>query len=329
MTATELSALLAAKAEAVCQHLLPGGRPHSGNWVIGSVQGDAGKSLHVQLAGPKAGIWLDFSTGEKGDMIGLWRAVTGLSLKDSCTAAERFLGLESEPELRPEPTKAWTQLQREMGTGTAADIATLQSLRRLPDATGLTAAIESGHLFFGPVFDKAADAPGVYHHSWLITDSSRLGAQARRMDGQLYGDGQKSKTIHGTTGKWPVGIADAGASLDLALVEGGPDFLAAYTAVALLGLQDRIQPVAMLGSSQSIHPEALPLFRSRRVWLFPHNDKSLAGLQGAVRWDRALRAVGATTIPFDFSPYPGVKDLNDFITALTPAPTPANFEVEF
>lgn len=323
MTATELAHALAAKAEETARHLLPNGRQDHGNWVTGSVQDDQGKSLHVQLTGPKAGVWLDFASGEKGDLIGLWQATTGLSLKDSCAAAMQFLGIEPEPELRPEPTKAWTQLQREMGQGTEGDIAILQALRRLPSDAGLQAAIESGHLFFGPVFDKPANAAGIYHHSWIITDSERIGAQARRMDGQPYGDGQKSKTIHGTTGRWPIGIADLPTGHQIALVEGGPDFLAAYTACAMLGLLDGIQPISMLGSQQHIHPEALPKFANKTVWIFPHKDENLAGLQGAIKWDRAIRGAGAAVIPFDFRPYSGVKDLNDFVSALCPAPAQA------
>ncbi len=317
MRATELAPLLAVRAEEVCRLLLPQGRADHGNWVIGSVQGDAGKSLHIQLTGPNAGVWLDFSTGEKGNMLTLWQLTSGLSLKDSCTAAMDFLGIEPEPENRPEPTKAWAQLQREMGTGTEFDIETLMNLRRLPSANGLYHAVEQNHLFFGPVFDKPADSNGVYHHSWIITDGARLGAQARRMDGKPYADGQKSKTIHGTTGKWPVGIHGSTAP-EIALVEGGPDLLAAHTAITAIGAF-HIQPVSMLGSSQQIHPEALPLFANKTVWVFPHNDENLAGLQGAIRWRTQLTKVGATVIPFDFSPYPGVKDLNDFVSAIEAA----------
>lgn len=321
MRATELSPLLATRAEEVCRLLLPQGRVDHGNWVIGSVQGDAGKSLHVQLSGPNAGVWLDFATGEKGNLLTLWQSVENLSLKDACAAAMRFLGIEPEPEDRPAPTKAWLQLQREMGTGTEQDVETLMALRRLPSANGLYHAIECGHLFFGPVFDKHPEPQGTYHHSWIITDGARLGAQARRMDGQPYGDGQKSKTIHGTTGKWPIGI-NGSTTPEIALVEGGPDFLAAHTAIALLGAF-HIQPVAMLGSSQAIHPEALPLFSDKTVWVFPHNDENLAGLQGAIRWRSQLAK--STVIPFDFSRYQGVKDLNDFVSALT---TPEAEEME-
>lgn len=323
-TATELAALLAQRAPEVAQHLLPRGRIEHGNWVLGSVQGDDGKSLHIQIAGNKAGLWLDFASGEKGDLIGLWQAVRSCSLRDACTEAMDYLGIKPEPEDRPEPTKAWTQLQREMGTGTEADVETLMTFRRLPSANGLYLALERGHLFFGPVFDKPANTQGEYHHSWIITDGARLGAQARRMDGEPYGDGQKSKTIHGTTGKWPIGAHGLTAP-EVALVEGGPDFLAAYTAVAALGAY-HIQPVSMLGSSQRIHPEAVPLFTGKTVWMFPHNDENLAGLQGAIRWERQLK--GATVIPFDFSAYHGVKDLNDFVAATANPAPPEEVEID-
>lgn len=323
MTATELSALLAARAEQVCQHLLPGGRSTGGNWVIGGTDGERGKSLHVQLTGSKAGVWLDFSTGEKGDMLGLWRAVRGINLKDAYREAAQYLDIPIEDDETPaQPSKTWLQIQREMGTGTEHDIATLATLRKLPFTDGLRACIDQGTLFFGPVFDEDQS-----HASWILTDSARRGAQARRMDGGLWANGMKAKTIAGTTSKWPVGIAEAG-TLDIAFVEGGPDFLAAATALAMLGMTDQIQPVAMFGSSNPIHRDALPLFARKTVWMFPHDDENLAGLQGAVKWDNALRGVNAVVIPFDFTPYPGVKDLNDFVSALAPVQSVPTMEID-
>jgi hypothetical protein len=137
------------------------------------------------------------------------------------------------------------------------------------------------------------------------------------MDGVAWANDKKAKTLIGTTGKWPIGISESTLP-EIALVEGGPDFLAAYTAVAMLGVLDRIQPVTMLGSSQPIFPKAVPLFANKTVWMFPHSDENYAGLQGAIKWGMQLSETGATIIPFDFSPYPEVKDLNDFIAALSP-----------
>lgn len=327
MRATELSAIMAKDAERVCRHLLPNGHILRGNWVIGSVGGDAGKSLQIQISGPKAGQWLDFATKEKGDMIGLWMAVTGESMKDAYRSAAEFMGIEVEDDTPKEPSKTWVQIQREMGTGTEHDIATLMTLRRLPSDAGVRLAIENRVLFFGPVFDQIPNQPGESHYSWILTDDSRLGAQARRMDGLPWASGPKAKTIHGTSGKWPIGISNAG-TLDVAMVEGGPDSLAAHTAIAMLGIGDKIQPVAMLGAGQPIHRDAVKFFRGKTVWMFPHQDQTDEGLLGAVRWADQLAKVGATVIPFDFRPYPGVKDLNDFVSALTPAPAVESMEID-
>lgn len=314
-TGTELSHLLAKQAHKVCQHLLPNGVIDHGNWVIGGVSGHAGKSLHVRLDGDKAGVWFDFSSKEKGDMLGLWSAARGLSLKDAYIEAAEFLSIpiESEPKAH---SQSWTTIQREMGTGTEHDLTDLAKLRHLPSVDGLRAAIDHRILFFGPVQDDNAT-----HHSWLITDDSRRAAQARRMDGQPWANGGKAKTIHGTEARWPIGSANA-AKLDIALVEGGPDLLAAYTAASQLGLIDQIQPVSMIGSGMKIHPEAVAFIANRTVWLFPHDDKNLAGLQGAVDWTQRLTKAGCTVIPFDFAPY-GVKDLNEFVSAMAQTGAPA------
>lgn len=321
MTTPELSALLTQRVEDVVQrHLLPNGKEYHGEWLVGSVGGEAGKSMRVRLTGDKAGLWLDFASGERGDLIKLWQVTRNLSFKETMREIRQYLGVEDEEDTaRKAPSRAWEQLQREMGTGTEHDLATVAALRQLPTTAGLSLAVENGHLFFGPVFDAPEHGDGEYHHAWIATDSARRSAQARRMSGLPWADGQKAKTIHGTSGRWPVGIADS-ALPEIAFTEGGPDFLAAYTAVAMLGVQDRIQPVTLFGSGQKIHPDALPLFAGKRVWMFPHSDDNYAGLQGALQWERQLWAVQAHVIPFDFSAYPGVKDLNDFISALAAEP---------
>lgn len=63
---------------------------------IGNVRGDPGSSLSIALAGPDVGLWHDHSTGEGGDLIGLFMAYMGwhnrnfqLALKE---IARDFLG---------------------------------------------------------------------------------------------------------------------------------------------------------------------------------------------------------------------------------------------
>jgi hypothetical protein len=317
MTPKELAPIMHQRAAEVIRHLLPNGKEYNGEWLIGSVGGEAGKSMRVRLEGDKAGVWLDYDSNDKGDIIELWKRVRNLSFKDTMHEIHQYLDIPDDDEVK-KASQTWLNLQREMGTGLEQDLGDLAELRRLPGVGGLRLALENHHLFFGPVADGPSGGPYEHRHSWIITDAARLGAQARRMDGKPWHGGEKAKTIHSTTGRWPIGIAES-ALPEIAFCEGGPDFLAAYTAVVLLGVQDRIQPISMFGSQQVIHPDALPLFRDRRVWMFLHNDDNYSGLHGALKWEKQLRSVGAHVIPFDFVPY-GAKDLNDFVTAMATQP---------
>jgi hypothetical protein len=90
--AAEVSALLAARINQLCAELLPAGRREGHEWRCGSLAGEPGHSLGVHLTGPKAGIWCDFSTGQKGDALNLMAAVLGLDMADAITWGLRWLG---------------------------------------------------------------------------------------------------------------------------------------------------------------------------------------------------------------------------------------------
>ena len=66
-----------------------------------------------------------------------------------------------------------------------------------------------------------------------MTDRTRYVAEARRLDGRPWEhiDGAKSYTLpRGSKGRkcWPLGIVEAEKYPAIALVEGAPDFLAAF-----------------------------------------------------------------------------------------------------
>jgi hypothetical protein len=63
--------MLASKIEPLTAELLPAGKREAGEWRIGSVAGEAGKSMGVKLTGPKAGLWSDFAGGPAGDALDL------------------------------------------------------------------------------------------------------------------------------------------------------------------------------------------------------------------------------------------------------------------
>lgn len=112
MRAVELAALLAASAPEVCRLLLPNGKREGREWCAGSTGGEDGDSLKVCLSGNKAGVWSDFATGEKGDLVGLWMAVRGLALFEACTEIHKHLGIPEEPRMQREP-KVFAKPSRE------------------------------------------------------------------------------------------------------------------------------------------------------------------------------------------------------------------------
>jgi twinkle protein len=105
---TEVSRLLERRAQAVAEYLLPNGKKEGQEWRAGSTGGEEGKSLGVHLSGTKAGVWSDFSTGEGGDLLDLWREVRHCTLSEALNQARSWLGV-SRPEAYREPKKTYTR----------------------------------------------------------------------------------------------------------------------------------------------------------------------------------------------------------------------------
>lgn len=117
LTIRDISEQLAHRAEDVCLHLLPHGRKNRNEYQVGNTSGEAGSSLQVHLVGAKAGVWSDFATGEKGDLIDLWREVRSISMHQAIQEAKEFLKIEEtefskrtertfRPAIKPETPRA-------------------------------------------------------------------------------------------------------------------------------------------------------------------------------------------------------------------------------
>lgn len=133
--------------------------------------------------------------------------------------------------------------------------------------------------------------------TWFVLDATRKVAQGRRVDGQPLAQGVKAWTLKGSQARWPVGTLECSPKPVLALVEGGPDLLAAFHFILSEGRAD-VAPVAILGAEVRIHPEALPSFAGKRIRIFAHADA--AGDRAAQRWAEQLAAVGADVDAFSF-----------------------------
>ncbi|WP_417793088.1 toprim domain-containing protein [Terasakiella pusilla] len=98
----EIKAMLNDRVLSVCEYLLPMGKKDGNEWKAGSIYGDQGGSLGVHLKGNKTGVWADFATGDKGDLIGLWQACRGKTLPEALDDIRDYLGLE-QPDFHSKP----------------------------------------------------------------------------------------------------------------------------------------------------------------------------------------------------------------------------------
>lgn len=76
----EVRARLLDQLESVLLYLFPRGKRRGSQFFIGNLHGEPGDSLVVELAGPKRGLWIDFATGESGDVLALWASTRGYHL---------------------------------------------------------------------------------------------------------------------------------------------------------------------------------------------------------------------------------------------------------
>ncbi len=264
----------------------------------------------------------DKSQGVDVDAIGFLALATGLDRRESCRKFVELAGgvsvfngsvLTAVPAcLSPhlEASRGKPALPVDLHRGNEAELRQVAALRGLSIA-GIKMAGRSGLLLFGRVCGFPC---------WIVTDTTRTLAQARRTDGRpfpAFGSLPKRKThtLKGSCQSWPVGIREASNFPSVLLVEGGPDLLAACHFIAETNRELDLAPVAMLGAGNRLPVNALALFRGKRVRIYPDADPS--GEEAAARW--ASQLVGAGAGPVDVFGFRGlslpsgqtVKDLND------------------
>lgn len=93
--AADVKARLCNQIEQVLPYLFPSGKVVGHEFCIGDATGTAGKSLKVEMRGPKTGVWCDFSSGDAGDLLDLWMRAKamdfGAAFRDAC----QYLGLNN------------------------------------------------------------------------------------------------------------------------------------------------------------------------------------------------------------------------------------------
>jgi hypothetical protein len=261
----------------------------------------------------------DWSRGESFDAISLYAVKKGITNRNAIFELAEHLGLKSvedQPSQRkPSPLGSLASLV--LREPSEEDFQSILTTRKLPPEgqAGLLLAYSLGVLGFTEV---------TRHPCWILTDSSKQCAEARRLDGKNFpvvGDigERKAHTLKGSTKSWPVGLhlevsesrAKHLGQIPLVLLEGGPDLLAAYCVLASLALTESdFHPVGMLGTSRDICGSALKEMSGRRVVIVAHGDE--AGVAAARR--RAQQLSGAAC-RVQLRALQHGKDLNDLVTA--------------
>jgi hypothetical protein len=252
----------------------------------------------------------------KGSVVDFVAKGMGLSDAEACQEIlRRAGGVPQTPHSPREEKHAQTAEQEKarkrkswpiFETLTRDEITAIAELRGL-SVEGVSLAAKAGLLYCA---NSREGRP------WIITDSCRKNAQARRLDGHLWMRiAAKARTLPGSEAPWPIALPETSAFLAIALVEGGPDLLAALHLIWCAGVEDQVAPVAILGASNSIPQDALPHFAGKRVRLFPHDDE--AGRDAGARWAAQLVTADVDVDGFSFTGLMRVddmpvKDLNDF-----------------
>lgn len=272
----------------------------------------------------------DFSTDEQGDVISFVSLALGTSFKDAVRWCEERARMGDQRDSLERPLKAPRRKTEEkprkelkfpqLDEGSPEDLATLARGRRLW-RYAVEVAIKIGVLRFGTVCGRRA---------WILLDDSGKIAEARRLDGKPFDafkgmPERKAHTLAGSRKDWPLGLTLGTMEMDgepvpkshpnatILLVEGGPDYLAAFDFMAkskAIGFQ----PVAILGKSNKLAPEALEEMAGRRVRIFPHLD----GMEAGKAWAAQLASVGCKVDGFRFDGLTRkdgkpVTDLNDLL----------------
>ncbi|WP_297322890.1 toprim domain-containing protein [uncultured Bartonella sp.] len=94
---SDIADRLGREAEAVCRYYLSNGKKSGHTWSVGDVRNTPGQSMQVRLYSSSSGVagkWIDFATGEHGDLLDVIKLSLGLAdMKIAVDEARRFLVL--------------------------------------------------------------------------------------------------------------------------------------------------------------------------------------------------------------------------------------------
>lgn len=109
MSPAELNREMLHSLESIIDYLLPNAKRDGRHMVVGSVGGESGKSLRIDISGSERGRWKDFAMPDSkaSDLLGLWAEVRcGGNIREALKEVKDYLGIrESKPAFTAPPVK--------------------------------------------------------------------------------------------------------------------------------------------------------------------------------------------------------------------------------
>jgi hypothetical protein len=92
--AQRIKRLLLERVAELAQYLFPNGHREAAHWCVGSIEGEAGKSFKICIAGEKAGLWGDFADSENHSrsLLDLWMKARNVDFKTALREAADWAG---------------------------------------------------------------------------------------------------------------------------------------------------------------------------------------------------------------------------------------------
>jgi twinkle protein len=198
ITISEISRQLTGRASDVAKYLLPNGKHEQREWVVGSISGEAGRSLKVCIDGAKCGVWSDFAAGDSGDLIDLWKAVRGTTMPEALKEIKGYLGIEDATFANADRKKKFNKPGKPKGAKAATtDSAVMKYLtekRKLTYETIKAFNIgECGEV--GPFIGWKSDKP--WRGTWIVLPF-RNGSEVfsiKYLHTELDGNGKKQTLV--------------------------------------------------------------------------------------------------------------------------------------
>jgi hypothetical protein len=137
----EIAQLLARRIEPLARELFPLGYREGNEWKVGSLAGEAGRSLSICLRGPKSGVFADFAGSLAGDALDLVaEALFRGTKREAVEWARRWLGLSAGAAVVPARPAAVARVSSEGDTARRTAFASAAFYAAQPEIAGTPVA---------------------------------------------------------------------------------------------------------------------------------------------------------------------------------------------